>query len=74
MDGYNVGEKGYCIDVTRCELEENGVCVKCKDDENGNTYCANSVFGCLETVIGDCLKCDDLFFLYRCTEYYKEEE
>ena len=74
LEGYEVGDGGYCIDVTRCEKKENGICIKCKEYEDSDTYyCANSIFGCLETFIGDCLKCDDLSNLYACTEYYKDE-
>ena len=74
LEGYEVGENGYCVDVTRCEIRENDICVKCKEYEDSDSfYCANSIFGCLETFIGDCIKCDDLFNLYFCTEYYKDE-
>jgi len=62
------------FDETRCEIREKGICVKCKEYEDSDTYyCANSVFGCLETFIDDCLKCDDLSSIYACTEYYKDE-
>ena len=73
LNGYEIGENGYCVDVERCEKKENGICVKCiDDDEYGNFYCANSLFGCLETSFADCLKCDDWQNLYYCTEYYNE--
>ena len=74
LEGYEVGENGYCIDVTYCEKKENGICVKCKDDEYGNFFCANSMFGCLETFIAYCLNCEDFSNLYACTEYFTEEE
>ena len=74
LEGYEVGENRHCIDVSHCEKKENGICVKCKDDEYGNFFCANSVFGCLETAIAYCLKCEDFSYLYNCTEYYTEEE
>ena len=61
LDGYEVGDNGYCVDVTRCEKRENGICVKCKEYEDSDIdYCANSIFGCLETFVYNCLKCDDL--------------
>ena len=69
LDGYEVGDNGYCVDVTRCEKRENGICVKCKEYEDSADYCANSVFGCLETFVDNCLKCDDLSNLYACTEF-----
>ena len=74
LEGYEVGENGYCVDVSQCERKENGICVKCKDDDYGNFYCANSVFGCLKTFIAYCLNCEDFTDLYKCTEYYTEEE
>ena len=30
LDGYIVGEEGYCVDIEHCEKRENGICVKCK--------------------------------------------
>ena len=68
LDGYEVGDNGYCVDVTRCEKRENDICVKCKEYED-STYGANSVFGCLEIYVKNCLKCDDLLDLYKCTEF-----
>ena len=54
--------------------KENEICVKCKDDENRSFSCVNSIFGCLETFIAYCLKCEDFSNLYACIEYYTEEE
>ena len=68
LEGYEVGDNGYCVDVTRCERRENGICVQCKEYEDSD-YCANSVFGCLEIFVKNCLKCDDLSNLYICTEF-----
>ena len=69
LNGYEVGEEGYCIDAERCLEKKDGICVKCgsKDDKNKN-YCANIVFGCIPTYIQKCIKCDNIFNLYTCTE------
>ena len=32
IDGYKIGEEGYCVDIDFCEIKnENGKCEKCKD-------------------------------------------
>ena len=40
IEGYQVGNGGYCIDVDRCEEKVEGICIKCKDvlGERGNNY------------------------------------
>ena len=70
MDGYEIGEDGYCIDVSRCIEKENGECIKCTEElnDNGYAYCANKIFGCVETVDDECIRCDNLLQLYSCTE------
>ena len=70
IDGYEVGENGYCIDNKRCEEKKDGNCIKCKNDDfdEGKNYCANEVFGCIGTVLQNCIRCDDILDLYSCTE------
>ena len=72
LDGYVVGEEGYCIDVGHCEKKEGEICTKCKKEwvENDfvHYYCYNSVFGCIRSYKRGCLKCEDLEYLYGCTE------
>ena len=70
IDGYEVGENGYCIDVSRCLEKDEGKCLKCTDETNeyGYSYCANNIFGCVEMFYDDCLRCDDLYNLNKCTE------
>ena len=65
LDGYEVGEEGYCIDVERCTERENGdgVCLKCKDE-----YCANDVYGCVNSHYGNCVRCNNILDLYACTQ------
>ena len=71
IDGYKLNEEGYCVGIDVCEEKENGKCKKCKDiiKENGYEYCANEIFGCLESVSKNCLRCNNLTDLYQCTEY-----
>ena len=70
INGYELNEEGYCVDIDICEVKENGKCKKCKDiiSENGYGYCSNEIFGCLEHSSIGCLKCDNLLDLYECTE------
>ena len=70
IEGYEIGENGYCVDVTRCLEEKNGECIRCTEEKNKNgfTYCANKVFGCVESVYDECVRCDDLLSLISCTE------
>ena len=44
--------------------------MKCTEEynKNGFTYCANNIFGCVESVDDQCLRCDNLLELYSCTE------
>ena len=44
------------------------ICEKCRNEENEFFFCANSVFGCIKTFLKNCIKCDDLFNLFECTE------
>ena len=69
-NGYEVGEDGYCIDSTRCLEKKDDECLKCSEEknENGYTYCANKVFGCVESLYSGCLRCDDILKIYSCTE------
>ena len=69
LQGYEVGDEGYCIDVERCKEKKDRNCIKCgSDDFYDYKYCANSVFGCIKTVLQNCIKCDNIFNLFACTE------
>ena len=67
-DNYILNEKGLCFDNIHCtEEDENGSCLKCKNDNNG-TYCLNDDFGCEPMIFENCLECNDLLDLYKCTK------
>ena len=71
LDGYEIGNEGYCIDNKFCEEKnDEGICLKCKSGigENEYHYCANNIFGCLKTRYDNCLRCDNMNNLYECTE------
>ena len=74
IEGYEVSEKGYCIDVDNCIERIDGKCLKCREDRIedsegfGIYFCANDVYGCAETTYPYCLKCNNLQKIYYCTE------
>jgi len=71
IEGYKIGENGYCVDIDYCEVKnDNGKCDKCKDIKTVNDlyFCANELFGCLETDKENCLRCDNMENLYQCTQ------
>lgn len=65
LDGYEVNEEGYCVDSKRCVQREIGesVCLRCEEE-----YCANDVFGCVKSYHSDCIRCNNLYDLYSCTQ------
>jgi len=70
LEGYEVNEEGLCFDVERCTEKENNTCIKCKEDPPDYLYyCANKYYGCLQNyLLSNCLRCDNIFDLYVCTE------
>ena len=68
LEGYELGNEGYCTNFERCIEKKDGICEKCRSEENEFLFCANSVFGCIKTFLQNCVKCDDLFNLFACTE------
>lgn len=80
FDGYSVSEEGFCINLDYCEEFEDDKCLKCKileDDDFGIHLCMNEKFGCVETYNDNCIRCDDIYDLDKCTqcsEGYKIED
>ena len=78
INSYELNKDGYCVDIDYCEEKKDGKCIKCKDiiSDNNYSFCANEIFGCLESAEDNCLRCDNLDNLYECTEckegYYKK--
>ena len=73
LEGYELSNEGYCVDKIHCTLEENGVCVKCKNNREYSS-CLNSYFGCVPTSYMKCLECDNNLDFDKCTKcppYYK---
>ena len=70
IDGYEVNEQGFCVDIDFCEEKKDGKCMKCKDilSINDYSFCANEIFGCIESAKDNCLRCDNLEDLFECTK------
>ena len=67
-NNYTLNENGICFDDVHCvEMNEDGVCQKCRNDLNA-TYCLNEYFGCEPMIFENCLECNDLLDLYKCTK------
>ena len=68
-NGLNPDVQGFCFDSIHCIEEKNGVCQKCGRKENEYVdYCLNSAFGCVETLTENCLECDNILDLNRCSK------
>ena len=70
LEGYQINEEGFCVDINYCEEKKDGKCIKCKNilSLKGYQLCANEIFGCLESFRDNCLRCNNLEDLYECTE------
>ena len=70
IDGYEINEEGFCVDMTNCEEKKDGKCMKCNSEksEKGYYYCSNDVFGCIEGHYENCIRCNNLLDLFECTE------
>ena len=66
-EGYELNEKGLCIDNENCiEKNEDGTCKKCKND---NTFCLNNAFGCIDLFYeNNCLECNEILDFNDCTK------
>ena len=70
IEGYEVNNEGYCVNLADCEEKNDKKCLKCKSEKgkNGYYYCANEVFGCIEGHFKNCLRCDNLNDLFSCSQ------
>ena len=60
---------GICVNKIECAEEKDGKCIKCNEISYSNyNMCLNSVFGCVETWVPYCLRCDNKFNFDECTE------
>jgi hypothetical protein len=72
LDGFTLDENGLCIDKNSCkEEDEDGKCIKCPSNEEDRVFhyhCLNSIFGCVETFLENCLECEDILDFEKCTK------
>ena len=70
LEGYELNEDGYCVNLANCEDSKDGKCLRCKNEKSkdGYLYCANEIFGCIEGHFKNCLRCDNLNDLFECTQ------
>ena len=73
LDRYVLNDNGLCVDNIHCIEEKNGICQKCKNDED-QFFCLNNLFGCVETYNEGCLECNNILnfdICTRCLEGYE---
>ena len=59
-ENYELTGDGLCISLNDCEIKENDTCQKCNEKNNEDNFlCANKYFGCVETMVENCIRCDD---------------
>ena len=62
-------DNGLCVDKIHCIEEKDGICTKCFPlDEDYFYLCLNSYFGCVETIVDNCLECNDISDFNICTK------
>ena len=66
----NTTDEGICYNDYPCIKDENGECIRCqKENPMGYyTYCFNKVFGCIDSFLDNCIRCDNIFDMDVCTE------
>ena len=71
LEGLTLDEKGLCIDKNSCKEEKDGICQKCPSNDEDRAFhyhCLNSIFGCVETYLENCLECNDILDFDKCTK------
>ena len=60
---------GICFNNVECAEKKDEECVKCKEVDYDSFYlCLNSFYGCVETYLSNCLRCDNMYNFNECTE------
>ena len=69
-NGLVPNKDGLCYDDIHCDKKENGICQKCLKEHSGGyySYCLNKEFGCIDSFLKNCIRCDDIFNLDSCTQ------
>ena len=66
----NTTEEGICYDDYHCIKDDNGECIRCQEENPRGyyTYCFNKEFGCIDSFLDNCIRCDDIFDMDVCTQ------
>ena len=66
----NITNEGICYDNEHCESYQYEKCVKCQKDNlyGYYGYCLNDIFGCIDTFLEHCIKCNDIKNIDTCTQ------
>ena len=69
IEGFTADKNGLCVNDTYCkERDNNGNCLKCKNDDTG-IFCLNNIFECVEIYFNDfCLECNNIRDFDNCTK------
>ena len=66
---------GICVDKVECAEEKDGECIKCNEESyDGFDMCINNVYGCVETIVSNCSRCDNIYNLDECTKCIEGHE
>ena len=67
---FEIREEGYCYNIRDCyDIEDDDTCSKCrKQSFYGFPTCLNKYYGCVETSVNNCLRCDNPLEFEICTE------
>ena len=66
----NATTEGICYDDVNCEEFKDQKCIKCKKDNPWGYpgYCLNEEFGCVDSFLKHCIRCDDIMDMEKCTK------
>ena len=66
----NTTDEGICFDEEHCEVFEEEKCVKCQKDNpwGYSGFCLNDEFGCVDSFLKHCIRCDDIMDMDVCTQ------
>ena len=60
---------GICVNKIECAEEKNGECLKCNEKSyDYYNICLNNIYGCVETLTENCLRCDNIYNFNKCME------
>ena len=61
-------KNGLCFNDEDCIEKDGDSCIKCVNKDENLYSCLNNIFGCVETAVPNCVSCNDLENLNKCTK------